>query len=94
MTITELKQLKESEDKVEFKEAKRNYPYAGGSHHAQEERRKCFLGYVVAFANEGGGSWRALPFLPDASRRNNAFGLLKIVRARTKEHFWQTAAAA
>ncbi len=55
MTIEELKQLRESEDKVEFKAAERNYPYAGGSHAAQEERRKCFLGYVVAFANEGGG---------------------------------------
>ncbi|MDP4268965.1 MAG: ATP-binding protein [Bacteroidota bacterium] len=55
MTIAELKQLKESEDKVEFKAAERNYPYAGGSHTTQEERRKCFLGYVVAFANEGGG---------------------------------------
>lgn len=55
MTIEELKQLRESEDSVEFKAAERNYPYAGGSHTAQEERRKCFLGYVVAFANEGGG---------------------------------------
>ncbi len=54
-TITELSNLKESEDKVEFKEAKRNFPYNGGSHHSQEERRKCFLGYIVAFANEGGG---------------------------------------
>ena len=55
MTITELKQLKESEDKVEFKAAEHNYPFAGGSHTSQEERRKCFLGYIVAFANEGGG---------------------------------------
>lgn len=55
MNIEGLKQLKESEDKVEFKAAEHNYPFAGGSHHAQEERRKCFLGYVVAFANEGGG---------------------------------------
>jgi ATP-dependent DNA helicase RecG len=55
MTIPELKQLKESEDKVEFKAAERNFPYAGGSHTSQEDRRKCFLGYVVAFANEGGG---------------------------------------
>jgi ATP-dependent DNA helicase RecG len=55
MTISELKQLKESEDRVEFKAAEHNYPFAGGSHHSQEERRKCFLGYVVAFANEGGG---------------------------------------
>jgi len=55
MTILELKQLKESEDKVEFKAAEHNFPFAGGSHKAQEDRRKSFLGYVVAFANEGGG---------------------------------------
>jgi ATP-dependent DNA helicase RecG len=55
MTIAELKRLKESEDKVEFKAAEHNFPFAGGSHTAQEDRRKCFLGYVVAFANEGGG---------------------------------------
>ncbi|MBN2595415.1 MAG: putative DNA binding domain-containing protein [Marinifilaceae bacterium] len=55
MTIDELKHLKESEDKVEFKAAEHNYPFAGGSHTSQEERRKCFLGYIVAFANEGGG---------------------------------------
>jgi len=55
MTIDELKHLKESEDKVEFKAAEHNYPFAGGSHISQEERRKCFLGYIVAFANEGGG---------------------------------------
>lgn len=55
MTIAELKQLKESEDKVEFKAAKHNFSYAGSEHKEQEERRRCFLGYVVAFANEGGG---------------------------------------
>lgn len=55
MTIAQLKSLKESEDKVEFKEAKHNYPFAGGSHTDQADRRKCFLGYVVAFANECGG---------------------------------------
>lgn len=55
MTINELKQLKESEDKVEFKAATRNFSYAGSEHRDQEERRRCFLGYVVAFANEGGG---------------------------------------
>lgn len=55
MIIAEIKQLKESEDKVEFKEAKHNFSYAGSEHKAQEDRRKCFLGYVVAFANEGGG---------------------------------------
>jgi ATP-dependent DNA helicase RecG len=55
MTIAQLQQLKESEDKVEFKEAKHNFDYNGGSHNSQEERRKCYLGYIVAFANEGGG---------------------------------------
>lgn len=47
MTITELKQLKESEDKVEFKEAKNQYAY--------NSSRKSVLGYTVAFANEKGG---------------------------------------
>ncbi|MBI1185281.1 AAA family ATPase [bacterium] len=47
MTITELKQLKESEDKVEFKEAKNQYAY--------NSSRKSVLGYSVAFANEKGG---------------------------------------
>lgn len=55
MTIDELKHLKESEDKVEFKEAKKNFPWNGGSHTEQKERRKCYLGYIVAIANEGGG---------------------------------------
>lgn len=53
--MAELKQLKESEDKVEFKAATHNFSYAGSEHRDQEERRRCFLGYVVAFANEGGG---------------------------------------
>lgn len=47
MSITELKQLKESEDKVEFKEAKNQYAY--------NSSRKSVLGYIVAFANEKGG---------------------------------------
>lgn len=55
MTIPELKNLRESEDKVEFKEARHNFSFAGGEHREQEERRKCFLGYMIAFANEGGG---------------------------------------
>ena len=55
MNIEDLKSLKESEDKVEFKEAKHNFPWAGGEHTDQTERRKCYLGYVVALANEGGG---------------------------------------
>lgn len=55
MTIAELQRWKESEDKVEFKAATHNFSYAGSEHKDQEERRRCFLGYVVAFANEGGG---------------------------------------
>ena len=55
MTIQELKNLRETEDKVEFKEAKRNFEFAGGKHIDPSERRKCVLGYTVAFANEGGG---------------------------------------
>ncbi len=47
MTIEEVKQLKESEDKVEFKEAQTQYNYNNG--------RRSVLGYVVALANEGGG---------------------------------------
>lgn len=56
MTIADLKNLKESEDKIEFKEAKHNFSFAGSEHTSQEERRKCFLGYVVALANERGGA--------------------------------------
>ena len=55
MTIRDLKKLRETEDKVEFKEAKRDFNFAGGSHADPSERRKCVLGYVVALANEGGG---------------------------------------
>ncbi|CAN5787846.1 hypothetical protein BH24BAC1_BH24BAC1_36220 [soil metagenome] len=47
MTISELKQLKESEDKVEFKKAKEQYAY--------KSSRRSVLGYVVALANEKGG---------------------------------------
>ncbi|HCH45806.1 RNA-binding domain-containing protein, partial [uncultured Algoriphagus sp.] len=56
MTIEELKNLKESEDKVEFKAAVKNFSFAGGERRDQEDRRRCYLGYIVAFANEGGGT--------------------------------------
>ncbi|GHT88769.1 hypothetical protein FACS189474_4610 [Bacteroidia bacterium] len=55
MTVQEIKRLRETEDKVEFKEAKRNFNFDGGSHSDPAERRRCVLGYVVALANEGGG---------------------------------------
>jgi ATP-dependent DNA helicase RecG len=47
MTVQELIHLRESEDKVEFKEAKTQFSYNSG--------RKSVLGYVSALANEGGG---------------------------------------
>ena len=53
--ISELKILRESVDRIEFNEAKKIYPFAGGSHSDPTERRRCVLGYVVALANEGGG---------------------------------------
>jgi ATP-dependent DNA helicase RecG len=56
MTIQELLRLKESEDKVEFKEAKSgNFHYNGGNRIEPKDRRKCILGYIVALANERGG---------------------------------------
>lgn len=56
MTIEDLIELKESENKVEFKEAKGgNFSYNGGSRNSPPERRRCILGYITAFANEGGG---------------------------------------
>jgi ATP-dependent DNA helicase RecG len=47
MTIEEIKALSESEDKVEFKEAKTQVSYNSG--------RNSVLGYSVALANENGG---------------------------------------
>ncbi len=55
MTIEDLKQLRESEDHIEFKEAKHNYPFTGGKHTDPKDRRRCVLGYIVALANERGG---------------------------------------
>lgn len=53
--LYDLSLLKESEDHVEFKEAKRNFDFNGGSHGDPKERRHCILGYVAALANEKGG---------------------------------------
>ena len=47
--------LKESEDHIEFKEAKRNFNWDGGDHKDPKERRHCILGYIAALANEKGG---------------------------------------
>ena len=53
--IADLKKLRESEDRVEFKAARHNYPFAGGKNADPKERRRCVLGYIVALANEKGG---------------------------------------
>jgi ATP-dependent DNA helicase RecG len=56
LTTGQLLLLRESEDKVEFKSARGgNFSYDGGSRVAPKERRRCILGYVIAFANEMGG---------------------------------------
>ena len=47
MTIEQIIHLRETEDKVEFKEAKTQYTY--------NKERRSILGYVVALANECGG---------------------------------------
>ena len=53
--LHELSLKKESEDHVEFKEAKRDFNFDGGSHTDPKKRRHCVLGYVAALANERGG---------------------------------------
>lgn len=56
MTINELIKLKETEDNIEFKEAKGgNFSYNGGGKADYKKRRRSILGYVIAFANQGGG---------------------------------------
>lgn len=53
--LHELSLLKESEDHIEFKEAKRNFNWDGGDHKDPKDRRHCILGYVAALGNERGG---------------------------------------
>ncbi len=56
VTIEQLKQMRESEDHVEFKQGEHgNISYAGHEKSKPNERRRCILGYVVALCNEGGG---------------------------------------
>lgn len=55
-TIAQLRQMRESEDHVEFKRADMgNFSYNGADKSKPADRRKCILGYVVALCNEGGG---------------------------------------
>lgn len=55
-TLEQLTRLRESEDKVEFKAAEHNFSFAGSEHRDQNDRRKCYLGYIVALSNERGGT--------------------------------------
>ncbi len=56
-TIEQLKQMKENEDKVEFKKGEGgNIAYNGGGRTEPKDRRQSILGYVIALCNEGGGS--------------------------------------
>ena len=56
MTIEEIRILRETEDKVEFKAASGgNFSYNAGDRINPKARRRCILGYVVALANEKGG---------------------------------------
>lgn len=82
-TIEELKNLRESEDKVEYKQAEYgNFAYDGGTKVAPKDRRKCILGYVVALCNEGGGTLvlgmhDAYPHRVTGTKQNlNAIGVL------------------
>lgn len=55
-TIAELKQMRESEDHVEFKKGEGgNISYNGQDKNNPKDRRKCILGYVIALCNERGG---------------------------------------
>lgn len=42
--LYELSLMKESEDHIEFKEAKRDFNFDGGKHTDPKERRHCILG--------------------------------------------------
>lgn len=55
-SISELQEMRESEDHVEFKKGEGgNVSYNGKGKDKPSERRRCILGYVAALCNEGGG---------------------------------------
>ena len=56
-TLKELRESRESEDKVEFKRGEGgNVAYDGGTRTEASKRRRCILGYVIALCNEQGGT--------------------------------------
>lgn len=56
LTIDQLRNMRESEDHVEFKRCQYGkFSFNGADKQKPSERRKCILGYVVALANAGGG---------------------------------------
>lgn len=56
LTIEQLRNMRESEDHVEFKRCQqRNLSFNGSDKQKPSDRRKCILGYVVALANANGG---------------------------------------
>lgn len=55
-TIQQLQQMRESEDRVEFKAGEGgNISYDGRGKTNPKDRHRCILGYVIALCNEGGG---------------------------------------
>ena len=55
-TIQQFQQMRESEDRVEFKAGEGgNVSYDGRGKTNPKDRRRCILGYVIALCNEGGG---------------------------------------
>ena len=56
LTIAELKNMRESEDHVEFKKGEHgNVSYNGADKQQPKDHRRCILGYVTALCNEKGG---------------------------------------
>lgn len=56
LTIEQLRNMRESEDHVEFKRCQQgNLSFNGSDKQKLSDRRKCILGYVVALANANGG---------------------------------------
>lgn len=75
ITIAELQKLRE------FKEAKHNYPFAGGKHVDLKDRRRGVLGCIVALANEKGG--RLVLGMVDHAPCGCRFGFCKKGSGRT-----------